>query len=51
MTMYKVCDQNLQIVSEWAALAAAKAIACLRAREYGQVYFVADCDGNILAGY
>ena len=50
--MFKVCNSKLQIVSEWATLAAAKASAEIRGREYPeQVFFVCDEPGNIVAGF
>jgi hypothetical protein len=50
--MFKVCDECMNIRSEWVTLAAAKATADIRAKEYpGQVFFVCGPDGMVIAGY
>lgn len=50
--MFKVCDQFLRVVSEWATLAAAKASARTRHAEFPQqAWFVCDWTGMVVAGY
>jgi hypothetical protein len=50
--MFRVCDQSLRVLSEWATLAAAKETARIRAREYrNRTFFVCGADGSVIAGY
>lgn len=50
--MYKVCDSELRILSEWSSLAMAKAVANSRATEYrNRTFFVFDHTGQCVAGY
>jgi hypothetical protein len=50
--MYFVCDQNMQIVSEWVSLVAAKASAKNRKQEFqAQSWFVCGNNGMVIAGY
>ena len=50
--MFKVCDAQLQELSSWPNLAAAKVVALNCSSEYpGQTFFVCDSDGSVVAGY